>query len=166
MVVVTASRTARTRSARRLPLRSTLRWRRFEFDCQFRFPASLQAGGGRVEYLQQILPERGYDADYRRLRPLCFIRDEWRCVDCGWEPEIVKVYRLGGLNLPHPSGALEFLRGAFNRGERHLHADHIIPIEERLDLRLVLDNLATRCNECHARKTAVESSGWVPGRVG
>ena len=33
--------------------------------------------------------ERGYDADHRRLRVLCFIRDEWRCVDCGWEPNIV-----------------------------------------------------------------------------
>jgi len=109
--------------------------------------------------------ERGYDADYRRLRPLCFQRDEWRCVDCGWEPEIVRIYRLGALGLPPTSVALEGLRLAFNRNERHLHADHIIPIEERPELRLVLDNLATRCNECHSRKTSKESSGWVAGRV-
>ena len=33
--------------------------------------------------------DRGYDAYHRRLRILCFQRDDWRCVDCGWEPDIV-----------------------------------------------------------------------------
>jgi len=37
--------------------------------------------------------ERGYDASHRRLRVLCFIRDEWRCVDCGWEPNVVMDFR-------------------------------------------------------------------------
>ena len=49
------------------------------------------------------------------------------------------------------------LRARFHRGERHLHADHQIPIEERPDLRLDLDNLRTRCNLCHAAKTMRES---------
>jgi hypothetical protein len=44
--------------------------------------------------------ERGYDADHRRLRVLCFQRDCWRCVDCGWEPEIVRVFRESGLGVP------------------------------------------------------------------
>lgn len=62
--------------------------------------------------------------------------------------------------LPPLPVVLEELRQAFNRGERNLHCDHNIPIEERPDLRLDLDNLKTRCNACHARKTAKESSGW------
>src|SRR6266446_5083719 len=37
--------------------------------------------------------DRGYDAGYRRLRVLCFQRDGWRCVDCGWEPDIVADFR-------------------------------------------------------------------------
>ena len=77
-------------------------------------------------------------------------------MDCGWEPEIVRVFREAGLDEPPAAEIVEELRSAFNRGERHLHADHQIPIEERLDLRLVLDNLKTRCDRCHNRKTATE----------
>src|ERR1035437_1624221 len=44
--------------------------------------------------------ERGYDADHRRLRVLCFQRDGWRCVDCGWEPDIVADFRRYGLGDP------------------------------------------------------------------
>ena len=43
---------------------------------------------------------------------------------------------------------------------RHLHGDHIETIEARPDLRLVLSNIATRCNECHASKTAREDGGF------
>ena len=102
---------------------------------------------------------RGYDADHRRLRVLCFERDGWRCVDCGWEPQIIRAKRLGGIEMPSPSVALEGLRIAFICGERHLHADHQIPIEEQPDLRLDLNNLRTRCDACHRAKTRRESVG-------
>jgi 5-methylcytosine-specific restriction endonuclease McrA len=101
---------------------------------------------------------RGYDARHRRLRILCFQRDAWRCVDCGWEPEIVRLLRELGLGLPPTKHVLDELRRAFARGERHLHADHQIPIEVRPNLRLDLDNLRTRCDRCHRAKTARESA--------
>src|SRR6202043_386238 len=90
--------------------------------------------------------ERGYDTDHRQLRILCFERDGWRCVDCEWEPEIVKQFREAGLDLPATDVIVEELRRAFARGERHLHADHQIPVVERSDLRLDLENLRTRCD--------------------
>jgi 5-methylcytosine-specific restriction enzyme A len=101
--------------------------------------------------------ERGYDADYRRLRVLCFIRDDWRCVDCGWEPNVVTDSRRFELGPPPVEQVLAELRERFRQGEKHLHADHQIPIEERPDLRLSLDNLRTRCNKCHSAKTMRES---------
>lgn len=54
---------------------------------------------------------------------------------------------------------MAWLRGAYRRGEKHLHGDHIVPIEERPDLRLDLENYATRCNECHSAKTMRELRG-------
>jgi len=107
--------------------------------------------------------ERGYDAIYRRLRVLCFQRDCWRCVDCGWEPEIVRACREVGLRVPPVKEVLDELRRAFGRCEPHLHADHQIPIEERPDLRLDLDNLRTRCDRCHRAKTLREARGRVGG---
>jgi 5-methylcytosine-specific restriction endonuclease McrA len=101
--------------------------------------------------------ERGYDANHRRLRILCFQRDAWRCVDCGWEPDIVADFRRFDLGDPPIDRVLDELRDRHNRGERHLHADHKIPIAERPDLRLDLDNLATRCVSCHSAKTMRES---------
>ena len=38
--------------------------------------------------------------------------------------------------------------------------DHIIPIRERPDLRLVWENLQSSCKPCHSAKTARESSNW------
>jgi hypothetical protein len=73
---------------------------------------------------------RGYDADHRRLRVLCFIRDEWRCVDCGWEPNLVKDFRQFELGPPPVEQVLAELRERFSQGERHLHADHQIPITQ------------------------------------
>ena len=101
--------------------------------------------------------ERGYDADHRRLRILCFQRDGWRCVDCAWEPDIVRVFREAELGDPPTDRVLDELRDRHNRGDRHLHADHQIPIAERPDLRLDLDNLRTRCDGCHGAKTMRES---------
>jgi 5-methylcytosine-specific restriction protein A len=100
--------------------------------------------------------DRGYDADHRRLRVLCFIRDEWRCADCGWEPNIVLDFRQFDLGIPPTVKVLQELRERFHQGEKHLHADHQVPIEERPDLRLDLDNLRTRCNSCHNAKTMKE----------
>src|ERR1017187_5898736 len=51
--------------------------------------------------------ERGYDADHRRLRSLCFQRDRWRCVNCGWEPEIIRVFREAGLGVPPAQEVLD-----------------------------------------------------------
>ena len=103
--------------------------------------------------------DRGYDADHRRLRILCFQRDGWRCVDCGWEPDIVAAFRRYGLGDPPTDRVLDELRDRHNRGERHLHADHQIPVADRPDLRLDLDNLRTRCDGCHRAKTVRETRG-------
>jgi 5-methylcytosine-specific restriction enzyme A len=100
--------------------------------------------------------ERGYDADHRRLRVLCFIRDQWRCTDCGFEPNVVRDFREFELGPPPVNRVLEELRERFHQGETHLHADHQIPIEQRPDLRLDLDNLRTRCNRCHNAKSMRE----------
>jgi 5-methylcytosine-specific restriction endonuclease McrA len=51
------------------------------------------------------------------------------------------------------------LRDRHNRGDRHLHADHQIPVADRPDLRLDLDNLRTRCDGCHRAKTVRETRG-------
>jgi len=99
---------------------------------------------------------RGYDADHRKLRVLCFQRDAWRCSECGWEPEIVADFRCCELGDAPAADVLEELRQRRRRGERHLHADHRIPIAVRPDLRLVLDNLQTLCDGCHSRKTLRE----------
>jgi 5-methylcytosine-specific restriction endonuclease McrA len=108
--------------------------------------------------------ERGYDADHRRLRVLCFQRDEWRCTDCGFEPTIVADFRRFGMGTPPVEPVLTELRQRFSLGERHLHADHQIPITVRPDLRLDLDNMRTRCNSCHSAKTLKEmrASGSLP----
>ena len=103
--------------------------------------------------------DRGYDADHRRLRVLCFQRDCWRCVDCGWEPDIVADFRRFDLGDPPTDRVLAELRDRHNRRERHLHADHQLPIEDRPDLRLDLDNLRTRCDGCHRAKTVHETRG-------
>src|SRR2546422_11469031 len=38
--------------------------------------------------------------------------------------------------------------------------DHVIPIRQRPDLRLVMSNLQSACHRCHSAKTARESCGW------
>ena len=100
---------------------------------------------------------RGYDTSHRRLRILCFVRDEWRCVDCGWKPNLVADFRQFDLGPPPVEQVLAELRERFSQGEKHLHADHQVPIHDRPDLRLSLDNLKTRCNACHGAKTMRES---------
>ena len=141
-----------TENARRLPKR----------PCSIPGCAELTEHGSRCPAHQRMQEDRrlqpykrGYDADHKRLRILAFERDQWRCVDCGWQPDIVRDADLYGLE-PSQADILDELRQSFNRGERHLHADHEISIEERPDLRRDLDNYRTRCNECHSRKTLSE----------
>lgn len=105
--------------------------------------------------------ERGYDGAHRRLRLLAFERDGWTCVDCGWQPSVVKQCHEVGLPMPPQDVILDELRLAKNRKERHLHADHQIPIEQRPDLRLDLNNYRTRCSVCHSAKTMRELKGCV-----
>ncbi len=107
--------------------------------------------------------ERGYGAQHKRWRIQVFQRDRWRCVDCGWEPELVTIFREAEMGAPPTDRVLEELRAAFAKNARHLHADHIIPVEKRRDLALVLSNGATRCNVCHAAKTAREDHGFGNG---
>jgi 5-methylcytosine-specific restriction enzyme A len=94
--------------------------------------------------------QRGYDENHRKLRIQCFERDGWKCVDCGWEPDVVRDSRTYGLDTPPIGVILEELR-------RQWH--HDTPIQERPDLRLDLDNYRTRCNECHSAKTMREQNG-------
>jgi 5-methylcytosine-specific restriction endonuclease McrA len=101
--------------------------------------------------------ERGYTGAYRVLRLQAFARDEWRCIECGWEPDLVKLFRRANAGFPAAHQLLEELRIRHNAGDVHLHCDHRIPIEERANLRLSLPNLQTLCSSCHARKTLRES---------
>jgi 5-methylcytosine-specific restriction endonuclease McrA len=78
-------------------------------------------------------------------------------VDCGWKPNVVTDFRRFELGPLPVAQVLAELRERFSQGERHLHADHQIPIEKRPDLRLSLDDLRTRCNGCHGAKTMRES---------
>ena len=63
------------------------------------------------------------------------------------------MFREVGLDEPPAELVLDELCDRKKEGERHLHADHTIPIAERPDLRLDLENLRTRCNSCHSAKT-------------
>lgn len=67
-------------------------------------------------------------------------------------------FRRFELGDPPTEKVLEELRQRRQRGERHLHADHRIPIAVRPDLRLALDNIQTLCDGCHNRKTLAETS--------
>jgi 5-methylcytosine-specific restriction protein A len=114
----------------------------------------------QIQKLRGKTAERGYGKTHRNLRVLCFIRDQWKCVDCGWEPELVVVFRDAQMSAPTTPQILEDLRLAYAQGKRHLHADHEIPIEERPDLQSDLDNYRTRCDHCHNAKTAREDGGY------
>ena len=74
--------------------------------------------------------ERGYDEHHERLRVVCFQRDEWLCRECGWEPDVVRDCRLADVEVAPADVVLDELRRAKLAGERHLHADHVLPSDE------------------------------------
>lgn len=74
--------------------------------------------------------DRGYDASWRATRLQALKRDQYLCRDC--------LQR--GLVTPA------------------VDVDHIIPVEQRPDLRLDLANLQSLCLPCHRAKTAAERS--------
>ena len=76
---------------------------------------------------------------------------------------MVRDCRLAGIDAPPADVVLDELRRAKNAGDRHLHCDHVVPIEGRNDpRRLDLDNMQTLCDTCHRRKTMRE---WAHGGV-
>ncbi len=112
----------------------------------------------QVDQYRGTSTERGYDSAFRMLRVQCLERDAWACGDCGWRPPLVEEFARLGLPVPRTLLILDELRERKVHNLTHLHADHVISIEERPDLRLVLSNLQTLCNSCHARKTRHETA--------
>jgi hypothetical protein len=106
---------------------------------------------GRLQCIQHTIFWNAAEADDRRSRSLWFPPPRRHCCQlhlCTKNPQW----------FCHPAQqVLAELRERFHQGETHLHADHQIPIEERPDLRLNLDNMRTRCNSCHNAKTMRES---------
>ena len=74
---------------------------------------------------------------------------------------MVTLYRNHSLGDPPTDRVLDELRRRKLRGERHLHADHVIPIHDRPELRLDLDNMATRCDRCHDARTMRQTNQRV-----
>lgn len=121
-------------------------------------PVALQQRRAIADQRRGTSTERGYDASWRALRVQALIRDAWTCRRCGWQPEPVRLALVYGQEPPvHPT--LRYLAAEQQAKRRHLHVDHVITIEQRPDLRLVLSNLQTLCSSCHAAKTIRESVG-------
>lgn len=110
----------------------------------------------RIDSNRPSSSKRGYDGQWAKIRIQAFLRDEWRCVDCGWQPDIVTLMHEAGSEAS-TADVLEELRRRYHTNEKHLHADHRLTIEARPDLRLELSNIQTLCSSCHARKTMRES---------
>lgn len=80
-------------------------------------------------------------------------------MDCGWKPDIIRQCAEYALDAPPLEAILDELRIRKNRNDTHLHGEHDIPIQQRPDLRLELDNYRTRCSVCHSAKTMRELRG-------
>jgi len=60
--------------------------------------------------------------------------------------------REAAVAMPPADRILNELRLRFADGRTHLHADHVIPIEQAPALRLDLGNLQTTCNHCNVSR--------------
>lgn len=109
------------------------------------------------DYDRESSRNRGYDAKWEKLRRQALIRDQFTCLDCGWQPTLVEMALEAGAKIP-VAEVFEELRRRFRAKDTHLVVDHMIPIRRNKALRLKLDNLQTLCNDCHAKKTAREGS--------
>jgi 5-methylcytosine-specific restriction endonuclease McrA len=79
---------------------------------------------------------------------------------------VVRDCRLAGVDAPPADVVLDELGRAKNAGERHLHADHVVPISGREDpRRLDLDNMQTLCDTCHRRKTLKDNGLRTAARM-
>jgi len=150
-----------------IPVRGGMKKQCTEQGC-----ARLTEGGGKcpscrtaADTARGTTAERGYARGWERVRLVCFIRDQWRCVDCKWEPDIVRMCREAGLPRPPADRILNELRLRFADGRTHLHADHLRTVEQAPELRLDLDNLRTRCNHCNVSRRNKGNTHGVPGPV-
>ena len=81
---------------------------------------------------------RGYDASWERLRRLALQRDRFLCQRCMRQ----------GVETMLTYGS---------------PVDHVIPIRERPDLRLVMSNLQSLCVACHNRKSREDARRRAAG---
>jgi 5-methylcytosine-specific restriction protein A len=130
---------------------------RIESGGPARCPAHHKAYKREIDSHRGSRVARGYGNGWEYVRVQAFVRDEWKCQQCGWEPELVAAYREAGMGLPATATILEILRIRHQAKQVHLQADHIQTVRDRPDLRLVLSNVKTLCSSCHSAKTMRES---------
>lgn len=126
-------------------------------------PAAINERRQQTDRSRGTSTERGYDTSWRVLRVRALTRDAFRCVLCGWEPDMVRLAKAMDQEIPI-NATLRVLAALQQAGGQHLHVDHIKSIEQRPDLRLDLSNLRTLCNLCHNSRTA-QDQGWGRGSV-
>jgi 5-methylcytosine-specific restriction endonuclease McrA len=107
--------------------------------------------------------QRGYAGDWPRLRLQAFVRDEWRCRQCGWEPNVVRECRLAGVDAPPADVIQRELAANLARGEPYLIGDHIKPSRGDSAKHHDLDNVQTLCDRCHGHKSSLERQGITRG---
>lgn len=91
------------------------------------------------------MSEKGYkesdpfyhSKEWKRLRPLAIERDRGMCCEC------MRKFQMGIIKKP----------------KRAVMVHHIIPVQERPDLALRLDNLESLCSACHNEKHPEKGGG-------